>query len=181
MAATLRPRHPPSSLYFSTPLISPLQASEPTTANAIPMARGLHMALGSGGAMIWWRRWSTHGERSKSRWVAAARVGCCVGEQYFAIFSWTYSSFWCDMWRSSLQSHFFGLISTFCMDLFSSIARGTKATGKEFGPCEKVQISPKIRKSLYGVGIGIEIFFTWEQYGKMWNVTILTPFTYPSV
>ena len=45
-----------------------------------------------------------------------------------AIFSWTYSSFWCDMWRSSLQSHFFGLISTFCMDLFSSIARGTKAT-----------------------------------------------------
>ena len=62
---------------------------------------------------------------------------------------------------------FFGLISTFCMDLFSSIARGTKATGKEFGPCKKVQISPKIRKSLHGVGIGIEIFLTWEQYGKM--------------
>ena len=36
MAATLRPRHPPSSLYFSTPLISPLQASEPTTANSWP-------------------------------------------------------------------------------------------------------------------------------------------------
>ena len=181
MAATLRPWHPPSSLYFSTPHISTPQASKPTTANASPMAHGLRMALGSGGAMIWWRHWSTHGERSKSRWVAAARVGCCVGEQYFAIFLWTYSSFSCDMWRSSLQSHFFGLISTFCMDLFSSIARGTKATGKEFGPCEKVQISPKIRKSLYGVGIGIEIFLTWEQYGKMWNVTILTPFTYPSV
>ena len=79
------------------------------------------------------------------------------------------------MWRSSLQSHFFGLISTFCMDLFSSIARGTKATGKEFGPCEKVQISPKIRKSLYGVGIGIEIFLPWEQWGKkceMWRSSL---------
>jgi hypothetical protein len=53
------------------------------------------------------------------------------------------------------------------MDLFSSIARGTKATGKEFVPCKKVQISPKIRKSLYGVGICMEIYLTWEQYGKM--------------
>jgi hypothetical protein len=95
MAATLRPRHPPSSLYFSTPLISPLQASEPTTANAIPMARGLHMALGSGGAMIWWRRWSTHGERSKSRWVAAARVGCCVGSHYILWFFGQHTGTWC--------------------------------------------------------------------------------------
>ena len=36
----LRPRHPPS-LYFSMPLISPPQASKPTTASAIPTARGL--------------------------------------------------------------------------------------------------------------------------------------------
>ncbi len=118
-------------------------------------ARGLRMALGSSGAMIWWLRWSTNGERAKSRWVAAAR-GLLCGLTLFCDFLGTYSSFRCDMWQSSLQSHFFGLISTFCMDLFSSIARGTKATGKEFGPCKKVQISPKIRKSLYGVGIGIK-------------------------
>ena len=75
MATTLRPRHLSSQFYFSTALISPLQASEQATANAIPMAHGLRMALRSSGTMIWWRRCSTHGERAKSRWVAAARVG----------------------------------------------------------------------------------------------------------
>jgi hypothetical protein len=55
MAATLRPRHPPptpSLHYFSTPLISTPQASVPMTATESPMAHGLRMALGSGGAMI---------------------------------------------------------------------------------------------------------------------------------
>ena len=63
-----------------------------------------------------------------------------------------YKSYWkgiralfCEMWRSSLPSHFFGLILTFCMDLFSCFAPGTKATGNEFVPQQKVEISPKIR------------------------------------
>jgi hypothetical protein len=51
----------------------------------------------------------------------------------------------CKMWRSSLPSHFFGLILTFCTDLFSCFAPGTKATRNEFVPQQKVEISPKIR------------------------------------
>ena len=51
----------------------------------------------------------------------------------------------CEMWRSSLPSHFFGLILTFCTDLFSCFAPGTKATGNKFVPQQKVEISPKIR------------------------------------
>ncbi len=43
---------------------------------------------------------------------------------------------------SSLASHFFGLILTFCTDLFSFFAPGTKATGREFVPQQKVKISP---------------------------------------
>ena len=43
---------------------------------------------------------------------------------------------------SSLASHFFGLILTFCTDLFSFFAPGTKATGGEFVPQQKVKISP---------------------------------------
>jgi hypothetical protein len=52
MAATLRRRHLPSPIYFLTPLISPLQASEPTTVYTIPTACGLRMALGISGVMI---------------------------------------------------------------------------------------------------------------------------------
>ena len=87
MAAALRPCHPPSSLYFLTALILTPQASEPMTVNASLMAHGLRMALGRGGAMIWWRRCSTHEERGKSCWVVAAWVGCCV------LFCWS------DTWR----------------------------------------------------------------------------------
>ena len=75
----LRPR-PRPPLCISIPLFSPLQTSKPTTANASPMARGLRMMLGSGGAMSWWRRSSTHGGRGvkplEGR-VAAAHFGCC--------------------------------------------------------------------------------------------------------
>ena len=52
MAATLRRCHLPSPIYFLTPLISPLQVSEPTTVYAIPTACGLSMALGISSAMI---------------------------------------------------------------------------------------------------------------------------------
>ncbi len=48
MAATLKPRHPPS-LYFLIPLFMPPQTSKSMTANASPTACGLCMALGSGG------------------------------------------------------------------------------------------------------------------------------------
>ena len=46
-----------------------------------PTARGLRMVLGSGGAMSWWRRCSTHGGRGPKPLegrTAAAHVGCCV-------------------------------------------------------------------------------------------------------
>jgi hypothetical protein len=49
---------------------------------------------------------------------------------------------WYTLEPSSLPSHFFGLILTFCTDLFSFFAPGTKATGGEFVPQQKVKISP---------------------------------------
>ncbi len=45
------------------------------------MACGLHMALWSGGAMIWWRRCSTHEERegkAVGQRVAVAHLVVCV-------------------------------------------------------------------------------------------------------
>ncbi len=54
------------------------------TASASPTACGLRMALGSGGAIIWWSCCSTHGEREgKAAWDRVARlillvVVCCV-------------------------------------------------------------------------------------------------------
>jgi hypothetical protein len=63
---------PSPSLYYSIPLILPPQVRKPTTvsATATPTAGSPRMALGSGGAMIWWRRCSTHrGEREgKATW-----------------------------------------------------------------------------------------------------------------
>ena len=146
MAATLRPRHLSSQLYFSTALISPLQASEQTTANAIPMAHGLRMALRSSGTMIWWRRCSTHGERAKSRWVAAARVGyycVCVFVGCRKMAEWRGMAGGMAEWGNGGMAivhtkctwyiygtrrrlYLFWLIALY---LFWSFALGTKATG----------------------------------------------------
>jgi hypothetical protein len=64
------------------PLISPPQASKPTTVSAAPTACGMGMMMGSGGAMIWWCHCSTHGERvvkAAGRYGGTAHlVGCCV-------------------------------------------------------------------------------------------------------
>ena len=50
--------------------------------SATAIARRLRMVLGSGGAMIWWRRCSTHGRREGEAafvgWGSAHLVGCCV-------------------------------------------------------------------------------------------------------
>ncbi len=77
MAANFKAKAPLSPLWFLIPLFTPPQMGKPTTANASPMAHGLCMALGSGGAMVYWYRCSTHGERGKCRWVEADRDGCC--------------------------------------------------------------------------------------------------------
>jgi hypothetical protein len=58
----------PPPLYFLMPLILPPQINEPTTLSASLMACNLRMVLGSGGAKIWGRCCSTHGEREQSRW-----------------------------------------------------------------------------------------------------------------
>ncbi len=74
--------------------------SEPTTASANLRAHNLCMVVGSGGAMIWWHRYSTHGKRegkAAGGRVAAAHVGwlvvvcvvcvvCCV----FCVLWWCY-------------------------------------------------------------------------------------------
>jgi hypothetical protein len=70
MTAKRRPpkAEAPPPLYFSMPLILPTQINEPTTSSASSTARDLRMEFGSGGAKIWGRRCSTHGERGRSRW-----------------------------------------------------------------------------------------------------------------
>jgi hypothetical protein len=78
MVATFEAKAPPSSLYFLIPLCLPPKTNKSTRTNASLMAHGLCMALGSGGTMVKWHRCSTHREREKSRWVAAAQAGCCV-------------------------------------------------------------------------------------------------------
>jgi hypothetical protein len=74
----LRP-HPP--LCFSMGCVSAPKTRDRGAARAHPMARAFHGSIGSGGAMSWWRRWPTHGERGlkplEGR-AAAAHVGCCV-------------------------------------------------------------------------------------------------------
>jgi hypothetical protein len=76
----LRPR-PHLSLYFSMGCVLGPQTGEPTAAPPNPMARTFHGTIGSGGAMIWWRRWPNHGGRGlkplEGRAVAA-HFGCCV-------------------------------------------------------------------------------------------------------
>ena len=57
------------------------QTRDRGAARAHPMARAFHGPIGSGGAMSWWRRWPTHGERGlkplEGR-AAAAHFDCCV-------------------------------------------------------------------------------------------------------
>jgi hypothetical protein len=73
----LRPS-PPPSLHYLMPLILSPQMSEPMPASASLMACNLCMVVGSGNAMIWWHRCSTHGKRegkaARGR-VATAHVG----------------------------------------------------------------------------------------------------------
>ncbi len=60
---------------------SPPQASKPTTASTTPTARGLHMALGSGGTMIWWLWGQSHwrvGWHGSSCWLLCLCVLCFV-------------------------------------------------------------------------------------------------------
>jgi hypothetical protein len=76
----LRPR-PHLSLYFLMGCVLVPQTGEPTAAPPNPMACTFHGTIGSGGAMIWWRRWPNHGGRGlkplEGR-AAAAHFGCCV-------------------------------------------------------------------------------------------------------
>jgi hypothetical protein len=77
---------PPPSIVQS--LFLPLQMSKPKTANTSPMARGLHMVLGSNSAMIEWAAAQpTEREEGKAdgRRVAAARVGRCVLCVFYSI------------------------------------------------------------------------------------------------
>ena len=67
---------------------------------------------------------------------------------------------------SSLASHFFGLILTFCTDLFSFFAPGTKATGREFVPQRKVKISPNSVEFSTDQELVYKSFFTLKQYAK---------------
>ena len=87
------------ALFFDPSHFAPPKR-EPTTANASPMAHGLRMALGSGGAMIWWRRWSIHEERTKSRWVAAARVWLLCWFTLFCDFSDSIIWYWYMMYEN---------------------------------------------------------------------------------
>jgi hypothetical protein len=61
--------------------VSAPKTRDPTAAPPNPKAHALHGHIGSGGAMSWWRRWPTHGERGlkplEGR-AAAAHVDCCV-------------------------------------------------------------------------------------------------------
>ena len=74
----LRPRPPH---WFLMGCLSAPKTRESTAAPPYPKARALHGPIGSGGAMSWWRRWPTHGERGlkplEGR-AAAAHVDCCV-------------------------------------------------------------------------------------------------------
>jgi len=76
-----KPR-PCPPLWFLMGCISAPKTREPTAAPPNPKARALHGPIGSSGAMRWWRRWSTHGERGlkplEGTRAAAAHFGCCV-------------------------------------------------------------------------------------------------------
>ncbi len=76
----LRPRpHPP--LCFLMGCVSTPQTRDRGAARAHLMAGAMHGPIESGGAMIWWRRWPTHGGRGPKPLegrAPAAHVDCCV-------------------------------------------------------------------------------------------------------
>jgi hypothetical protein len=61
--------------------VSTPQTRDRGAARAHLMAGAMHGPIGSGGAMIWWRRWPIHGGRGPKPLegrAAAAHVDCCV-------------------------------------------------------------------------------------------------------
>ncbi len=76
----LRPWRPPP-LSNSILVTKPPQTSKPTTARVTPIARRLRMAMGSGGAMIYWHSCPTipmERERAKPLGVGWQRLIVCV-------------------------------------------------------------------------------------------------------
>ena len=77
----LRPR-PRPPLYFLMGCVSAPKTREPTAAPPNPTAHALHgTTIGSGGAMSWWCRSSTHGGRGQKPLggrAASAHFRCCV-------------------------------------------------------------------------------------------------------
>jgi len=62
------PKARDQSLYFLMWWQMTAKSNKPTMAQPNLMESALHGTIGSGGAMRWWHRWSTHGGRGQSRW-----------------------------------------------------------------------------------------------------------------
>ncbi len=77
-AATFKAKVPPSPLYFSIPLFLLPQMIKPTTVNTSTMARGLCMSLVVAAPWFTVKAALPMEREGKSRWVVAARAGCCV-------------------------------------------------------------------------------------------------------